>query len=118
MNPSTSACERTDDRVRVRLPVHYGIGTMKWDGHAESISRGGLYIDTNKVFKVGTRVVLRVEFPEGAICHRGEVTWAIQVPELLRDKMVCGMGVSFIDPDPQWHGFFQRWMQSLALDPG
>jgi hypothetical protein len=62
------------------------------------------------VFKVGTRLVVRIEFPERAVCHRGEVTWAIRVPEHLRDQMVCGMGISFIDPDPQWPLFFREWV--------
>lgn len=105
---------RRDERVRIRLRVQYGMGAIDREGFAESISASGLYIATNDVFKVGTRLVLRVEFPERAVCHAGEVTWAIRVPEHLQDRMVCGMGVAFVDPDPQWQGFFRRWSTSLA----
>jgi hypothetical protein len=40
------------------------------------------------------------------------VTWAIRVPEHLRETMVCGMGVGFVDPDPGWATFFEAWRES------
>lgn len=101
---------RRHDRVRARLRVGYGVGTIDRQSYAESISEGGLCISTNDVLKVGTRLIVRIEFPERAVCHRAEVTWAIRVPEHLREQMVCGMGLTFIDPDPQWPEFFARWM--------
>jgi len=109
---TATLCHRSDDRVRARLHVSYGIGMLECSSHVESISPGGVYINTNEVFKVGTRLVMRIEFAERAVCLRGEVTWAIRVPEELKDKMVCGMGVAFIDPDPQWPELFLRWRES------
>jgi len=110
---TTLPCHRGDDRVRARLHVSYGIGALECTSYVESISPGGVYINTNQVFKVGTRLVLRIEFAERAVCLQGEVTWAIRVPDNLKDKMVCGMGVAFIDPDPQWPELFLRWRTSL-----
>ena len=104
---------RKHDRVRTRLRVTYGVGAVDCASHVESISEGGLYINTNEVFKVGTRLIVRIEVPERAVCHRGELTWAIRVPEHLREQMVCGMGISFIDPDPQWPEFFRKWTAGL-----
>jgi len=115
---TTAPCHRSDDRVRARLHVTYGVGTLECTSFVESISPGGVYINTNDVFKVGTRLVLRIEFAERAVCVQGEVTWAIRVPEDLKDKMVCGMGVVFIDPDPQWPKFFLRWRDRLDRAPG
>lgn len=111
MSQATAPCVRKFDRVQTRLRVSYGVDAIDRTDHAESVSEGGLYINTNEVFKVGTALILRVEFPERAVCLRGEVTWAIRVPEHLRDRMVCGMGISFIAPDPQWPEFFRRWKQ-------
>ena len=108
---STASAARAHDRVATRLRVTYGVGAVDSASHAESISEGGLYINTNDVFKVGSRLIVRIEFPERAVCHCAEVTWAIRVPDHLRDQMVCGMGVSFIDPDPQWPEFFRRWQK-------
>jgi Tfp pilus assembly protein PilZ len=92
--------------------VSYGIGMLECSSYVESISPGGVYINTNEVCKVGTRLVLRIEFAERAVCLQGEVTWAIRVPEDLKDKMACGMGVAFIDPDPQWPELFLSWKES------
>ena len=100
---------RRHDRVHARLRVAYGEGTIDYREHAESISEGGLYINTNEVLRVGTQLVVRIEFPDRTVCHRGEVTWAIRVPDHLRDQMVCGMGISFLDPAPQWQEFFREW---------
>jgi hypothetical protein len=107
---------RQHERVRARLRVSYGVGTVDCQSHAESISEGGLYINTNEILKVGTRLILRIEFPQRAVCHRAEVTWAIRVPEHLREQMVCGMGITFIDPDPQWPQFFRQWKSGIPDD--
>ena len=112
---ATATCQRRGERVHSRLPVNYGPGDFDCKSFAESISLGGLYIHTNEVFKVGTRLVLRVDFPEKTVCLQGEVTWAIQVPDQLQKTMVSGMGISFIDPSPEWHAFFERWKEGLTV---
>ncbi len=111
---ATCTQSRRHGRVRTRLVIHYGVRTTDHSAFAESISEAGLHIDTNDVFEVGTRLILRVEFPERVICHRGEVTWCIRVPEHMSDSMVCGMGIRFLDPAPRWPEFFRRWKATLA----
>ena len=108
---------RHHGRVRTRLWVSYGIDSIDSAGCAESVSEGGLHINTNDVLGVGTRLVLRIEFPDRTVLRHGEVTWAIRVPEHLRDEMVCGMGIRFLDPDPEWLEFFRGWRNSLASSP-
>jgi Tfp pilus assembly protein PilZ len=110
----TTIGARRHDRIRTRLKVRFGVGNTDREELCQSISEGGLYIGTNDVYKVGTRLTVKVELPEGTVCHRGEVVWAIKVPEHLRDSMVCGMGISFIDPDPEWPAFFRRWKASMG----
>jgi len=103
---------RRHDRVRTRLSVLYGIGAPEFEATAESISIGGIFLNTNNVLKVGSRVIVQINFPGRFICHCGEVTWAIRVPEHQRETLVCGMGVSFVDPDPSWATFFKAWRDS------
>ena len=110
----TALGARRHDRIRTRLKVRFGVGNTNREELSESISEGGLYISTNDVYKVGMRLVVKVEFPEGTVCHRAEVVWAIRVPEHLRESMVCGMGITFIDPDPGWSAFFRRWKASIG----
>jgi hypothetical protein len=109
----TFATARRHGRIRRRLPVSYGREAPEQDGFAESISEGGLHIPTAEPEKVGTRLILRLEFPHGTIYLRGEVVWAIRAPEGLRDSMVHGMGIGFVDPDPQWRSFFHRWQEGV-----
>lgn len=112
MNPPDHEA-RGKERVNTRLRVLYGIGSTDRIGYTENISLGGLYINTNQVLKAGERLLLRIEFPRRAILKRGEVMWSIRVPEHQRSTMVCGIGISFIDADPDWPAFFRSWKESL-----
>lgn len=76
---------------------------------ADSLSEGGMFINTNEVYKVGTRLLIKIEFPDGTVTHHGEVVWAIGVPEHLRGSMVCGMGIRFLFPDQTWSTYFRKW---------
>ena len=108
----TATSIRRHERVRARLNVFYGIGAPEFEAMAESISIGGVFLNTNNVLKVGSRVIVQIKFPERSVCHCGEVTWAIRVPEHQRESLVCGMGISFVDPDPSWATFFKAWRDS------
>ena len=114
MEPVRAHLPRRAERVQARLPVGYGVGRIERRDFADSISEAGLYIKTNDVYKVGTRLVLEVEFPDRTICHRGEVTWAIRVPTHLSDRMMCGMGISFLDAGAGWLEFFRRFAHGEA----
>ncbi len=112
--PKLRSWSRRHGRVRAPLWVSYGIDSIDSAGCAESVSEGGLHINTNDVLGVGTRLLLRIEFPDRAVMQQGEVTWAIRVPDHLCDEMVCGMGIRFLDPDPDWLDFFRGWRGALA----
>ena len=105
---------RRHDRIRTRLRVWFGIGDTDREDRCESISEGGLYIGTNDVYKVGTRLVLHVEFPQRTVTQLGEVVWAIRVPEHMRESMVCGMGIRFVHIDPSWPTYFREWKEGRS----
>jgi Tfp pilus assembly protein PilZ len=112
MGPGSTS-RRRHDRIRTRLPVRYGPGTADREGFAESISEGGLYIGTNRVYRVGTRLLVEIDFPGKTFYHHGEVVWAIAVPEHLRETMICGIGIGFTRPDPSWSEFIRNWKAEL-----
>jgi len=112
MNGCNSRAEkRLHDRLEVRLEVHYDINDLNRCAIAENISEGGLYLNTNDVFAPGTRLSLRIEFPERTIVHHGEVVWSIRAPEHARRTLMCGMGVQFLDFGTEWAGFFKSWKE-------
>ena len=82
-------------------------------GCAEDISEGGLHVNTRDVLETGTRLALRIELPDRTVVRQGEVMWAIRIPEHRPDGMVCGMGIRFLDADPDWLEFFRAWRISL-----
>ena len=105
--------KRRHDRVRARLKVSYGLTSADCTAAAENISESGMYINTNQPFKNGTRLILQIEFPDRLFVHRGEFVWTIQATEHLRGELICGMGLKFIDPAPEWPRFFREWMMSI-----
>jgi Tfp pilus assembly protein PilZ len=100
--------------VQTRLLVRYGRSPGERTGYVESISEGGLYISTNDIYKVGTRLTLEIELPAATVSQIGEVVWAIRVPEHLREHLVCGMGISFVYTDAEWPRIFRQWKASMA----
>ena len=106
---ATVAVDARHERVSARLRVSYGVAKAEFVGYADNVSETGLYINTNRVFKNGTRLVLEIEFPERTVPLVGEVVWAIRVPEHERSSMVCGMGVQFVRPEAWWPEFFGAW---------
>ena len=114
MSTKISAAERRRGRrLASRLAVHFGTGSCDHRAHAENISETGLYINTNRVFPVGTQLLIQVEFPECAVFRRAQVVWAIRVPEHMQEDMICGMGVEFIGKDAEWQNAFRRWRSRL-----
>jgi uncharacterized protein (TIGR02266 family) len=103
--------QRRYPRIRTSLVVHYGTEEPHRSAHAETLSEGGLCIRTNDTFKVGTRLALRIDLPERAVCMRGEVVWSIQVPQHLEQDMACGMGIRFLGGDADWPALFRRWRE-------
>jgi hypothetical protein len=105
---------RRHERVRATLEVRYGTHGFDFVAPLENISLSGLCIRTNEVFPMGTRIKMQIEFPDRKLVHSGEVMWAIKVPERDKETMMCGMGVQFTDPEPDWAEYFSKWRASLG----
>lgn len=109
---------RRSERIHTQLAVRYGRSSMDLTGHAENVSEGGLYVLTNQVFKVGSVIQMVIEFEERGFQHQGEVMWAIAVPDHMKDSLVHGMGVQFVNPDPSWPAFFTGWRKEVLASRG
>ncbi len=107
-----AATRRQHERVKTRLVVTFGQSSPEFSGEAENLSEEGLFISTGHTFRVGTRLILQIEFPDRVVSQHGEVVWSIPVPEHMRGSMVGGIGIQFIYPDPQWPAFFRAWRDS------
>ena len=99
---------RDRDRARKRTMVRYGIDKADRTGFTKDLSSTGLFIKTNHVFKPGTTIQVELTFPDRTFSMWARVVWAKKVPPQLAHVLECGMGVCFVDPDPDWITFFQQ----------
>ncbi|HUT53262.1 MAG TPA: TIGR02266 family protein [bacterium] len=72
--------------------------------YSQDLSLGGMFLETRKPFKVGTRLDLDFELPdtEARIRVKGEVVRIVPPDPLHRDQLP-GMGITFtaVTPDSQ-----------------
>ncbi len=93
--------DRVHDRVPLSLEVEYRTAGAFLVAYTSNLSKGGLFIETERPLLVGTELMLRFTIPNvGPIEVRGSVAWVR--PELMEGKPP-GMGVEFEQLDSR-HG--------------
>jgi Tfp pilus assembly protein PilZ len=88
--------------------VRYGIGSAARTAFTKDLSETGLFIKSNRVFKPGTTIQVELTFPDRTFSMWARVIWAKKVPPQLAHVLECGMGVCFMDPNPDWMEYCQR----------
>jgi uncharacterized protein (TIGR02266 family) len=94
---------RRFDRIEVNLHVRYRPrNRTKTSGFTQkvmNISGAGLYIHTNHVYPIGTKVEMEFNIPnrKDALISRGEVIWIAD--KELQNPVYPGMGIRFTDMD-------------------
>jgi len=86
--------------------VRYGVQKANKTGFSKNVSRTGIYIQTNNVFKPGTTIQVELTFPNRTVSLWGRVVWAKRVPPQLSHTLDCGMGVTFVEPPAEWFEFW------------
>lgn len=109
--------KRDKARARKRLMVRYGAEKLDRSAFTRNISSTGLFLQTNAVLKPGTTMQVEMKFPERTFNMWARVIWAKRVPPELARVMGCGMGIRFVDPDPEWREFFFGWAGIKASKP-
>jgi len=93
-------------RARKRVMVRYGIHKADKTAFSKNVSRTGIYIQTNSVFKPGSTLQVELTFPDRTFSLWARVVWAKKVPPQLTRALDCGMGVTFVEPPAEWHEFW------------
>lgn len=95
-DPDPGADERrAHERVPVRTAIGFQSSTRFFTGFSGDLSDGGLFVASEHLLAVGTRLTLSLVLPSGEqMTAEGEVSWTRPVsgPEGLR-----GMGIAFRD---------------------
>jgi uncharacterized protein (TIGR02266 family) len=93
--------DRVHDRIPLFLEVEYRTAGAFLVAYTSNLSKGGLFIDTERPLSVGTELLLRFTIPEcGQIEVRGVVAW---VRPVAMEGKSPGMGVEFEQLDTR-HG--------------
>jgi len=104
---------RRNVRYSFQLEVRFGITGFDRRAPVANISEGGICIKTNEVYKTGTLILITLDLPAGEIHLRGEVMWAIRVPDHQTDFMEHGMGIQFLDAGSEWRKAFASWQDKV-----
>lgn len=92
-SPESSA-RREHSRFSVDLDVTVGSEHNFYAGFAENLSAGGVFIATHKLKRVGSKIELSINLPDGAqLKLDGEVRWVRVYNE--HSDTPPGMGVKF-----------------------
>ena len=100
--------KRVTDRLKKRFMVRFGVEKAEKTAFTRNVSRSGLFLGTNHVFKPGSTIQVELTLDGRTFSMWARVMWAKKVPAQLAHVLPCGMGVRFIDPDREWLDFFDR----------
>ena len=96
--------KRESNRSPKRLMVRYGNDTKSYCAFTKEISRTGLKLQANRVFKPGSQLQIEIDMDALKFVMWARVVWAKKVPQQLAHILDCGMGLLLIDPPADWIG--------------
>ena len=110
---------RIFDRKRVSVTVGMRTEHGFWNGFAENISEGGIFIATHAPFDMGEEVELTFALARGPKGDRKRYAVTCEVCWIRPDSgggLPPGMGLKFRDLDPTATAEIQRYIDKGALD--
>jgi Tfp pilus assembly protein PilZ len=95
--------KRQHARYLIKVPVEIGSGEYTLSGITVRLSRKGLFVRSQKSFRVGTPVELALHLTDIISCRlRGIVKYSRSVVEFRRQN---GMGIEFTEMDRKYLDF-------------
>ena len=97
----------SDKRLEKRLPTQLDVRYQSLEGfisdYSMNISQGGLFISTRNPLPLGTRIALKVGFPDAELPLNieGEVVWVSEYDKKSKSNLIPGMGIQFRNLDEQ-----------------
>ena len=92
--------DRAAPRIKYNILVNYGRDKeLRWHDYAINIGNGGLYVATENLLRVGTRLQLELIIPGLGAPTRccGQVTWLNTRKNSLRPDLPIGIGIEFTE---------------------
>lgn len=103
--------QRRDDRLPVKLEVHYRTQGAFLVSYTVNLSKGGIFLESSTPLPIGTEVSLRLEVPgAGTLDLVGQVAWVRQrAPDGLPD----GMGIQLRPIDDRYGEAIDRMVEAF-----
>ena len=109
--------KRESNRPLKRLMVRYGNDSKSYRAFTKEISRTGLRLRSNRVFKPGSQLRIEIEVDARKFVMWGRVVWAKKVPPQLEHVLDCGMGLLLIEPPADWTAKVESLCPSTEPEP-
>lgn len=106
--------ERLMSRVDAGLQISFGLHPKKYlENFTVNLSECGVFIATGAILTVGTDLHVEFLLPGQAdpIRCAARVAWVNHPDWLKRPKLPVGMGVEFLDPDPQYRQLIELFIR-------
>lgn len=87
--------------------VRFGLDKLEKTGFTMNVSRSGLFLRTNSIYKPGTTIQVEIVLPDRRFSLWAKVVWGKKVPPQLAHVLECGMGIRFLEPLDAWREFHQ-----------
>jgi uncharacterized protein (TIGR02266 family) len=103
--------QRRDDRLPVKLAVHYRTQGAFLVSYTVNLSKGGIFLESSTPLPVGTQVTLRIDVPgTGAFELVGRVAW---IRQRSPDGMPDGMGIQLMPIDESYGEAIDNMVESF-----
>ncbi len=88
---------RRSERRRCRLNVRFWNDDLDVSGFTVDISNRGMFIETNKSLKTGTRLHLEIKLENGPFYLEAVVARVLKAPRTAQPVVQTGLGLRFVD---------------------
>lgn len=109
--PPVQAERRAVKRFSVRVPMALHDGKQPFRGRSENLSRGGLYVVTDRSFAAGARLRVRLELP---VPGEGHNEIAVRVVHTEKMGSMSGLGIRFDEMSAETARRLDTFLADLA----
>lgn len=108
------AASRLEPQVTGTIRISFKKESDFFKSYIGNLAKGGLFVRTKKVLPVDTLLNLELTLPktDRAVHTTGKVVWT-RAENMSSDKMPPGMGIQFVDIDPEDERLLKNYMAAF-----
>ena len=118
MGSKTSAGQRKHPRFYVNIQVGYATRDMFVSHYVTSLSKGGVFVETEDPLPIQSEVHLKLALPESnqTIEAKGKVAWTYDIKKGTGGHVTPGMGIRFLDLSAEHRMLLEECVQKLSTN--